>query len=372
MRSWPVCKRLARTNMKVVTHINASGTRSEPPVETQLDLVLKRASRKVKLVHPASQTPHDERQKVPVKQPAASPVASRTMPRKRLQTQPLDDDALFANITESKRDGVWENIKLAVDEEFLKGPGDYVLPQQRRRAVPSAHDNGPSTSSRHALTTAEHVSSSSSSFKGFGTPPRQGEPGPRAPAPVASRSSLRHTPTAPTAAVVMPQSSPQPKEAGILQGGQAGDQGSPLRLFLFNAEAARTRVLLQQLGLAARVQVVDDLRCANAVVAAKLPRSGKHVNLTQGERTAANLGIPFLVVGRNMTAENLKVALLPLLDPQSEDAAGMLQKQSSRRGPTPVELQAHRLEVMHGFAQMLREGAPTPAPAAGAQGTEDS
>ncbi len=52
-------------------------------------------------------------------------------------------------------------------------------------------------------------------------------------------------------------------------------------MFLFNAEEAKTRALLQETGLAGRVEVVGDLRSSDAILAVKLAKNGKHVNLTQ-------------------------------------------------------------------------------------------
>ncbi|GFR42005.1 hypothetical protein Agub_g2819, partial [Astrephomene gubernaculifera] len=180
-----------------------------------------------------------------------------------------------------------------------------------------------------------------------------------------------------------PSPSPPPPRA------PSRSSSRPLRLFLYNAEAALTRQLLEQLGLGRRVEVVEELNRAQAIVAAKMNRKGKHVNLTQGERTAANTGLPFLVVGRHMTASNLAAALQPLLPPGllppgpqagaadtgttaaaggggaaeggddgvggGSGGGGAAGAAAGGRGvPSAAELRAHRAEMMQGFAQFAR------------------
>lgn len=46
----------------------------------------------------------------------------------------------------------------------------------------------------------------------------------------------------------------------------------------------------------------------------------------QGEKAASNAGIPFVVVGRKMSAENFKKALLPHVEPHSAAAAAAAQE----------------------------------------------
>ncbi len=71
----------------------------------------------------------------------------------------------------------------------------------------------------------------------------------------------------------------------------------------------------------------------------------------QGEKTAANAGIPFLVVGRTMSPPSLQAALQPLLDPQAALAEGAKPKAIK---PTAADLQALRSQTFQGFGQLLR------------------
>lgn len=43
----------------------------------------------------------------------------------------------------------------------------------------------------------------------------------------------------------------------------------------------------------------------------------------QGEKAASNAGIPFVVVGRKLSPDNFKQALLPHVDPHSKEAAAL-------------------------------------------------
>ncbi|GLC42617.1 hypothetical protein PLESTB_001119600 [Pleodorina starrii] len=385
------CKTTLNRGRTLRSHVFASHSGSggpQPPAPSPLDRVLKKAANKVKLAHPVSaQDVPQQKPKEQSKRPSA-PSTRTAAPQK--QRQPLqrqqraaevDDDALFNSITESERDSVWDTVKLEVeadsDADWLADDSSFgrvALPAQRRSAPASARDGGPSASSSRSQS---QPVASSSGFKGFGSPPpRRPESAPTTTAPTASTAPKTQGP--PSSTSVTPASSksstaaarqhrqqqPQSSQGKRQAASRPGTGGSLLRVFLFNAEEARTRALLQQLGLAGRVEVVGDLRHANAVLAAKLARSGKHVNLTQGERTAANLGIPFLVVGRNMSADNLRAALLPLLDPKAAEAAA--KQAPAVRAPTAAELAAHRMEVAHGFAQMLRQGGVALAAGSGA------
>lgn len=68
-----------------------------------------------------------------------------------------------------------------------------------------------------------------------------------------------------------------------------------------------------------------------------------------------NAGVPFLVVGRHMSADNLNAALAPLLDPQAARTGEG--RGTGFRRPTAAELQAYRLETALGFARVMREAA---------------
>ncbi|KXZ46803.1 hypothetical protein GPECTOR_40g537 [Gonium pectorale] len=254
------------------------------------------------------------------------------------------------------------------DESEERGGAAVAAPARRRAAPASARDDGPSgrlASAPEAAVGAQPVASYSG-FKGFGAPPAARQraaaspppastaPGRPAAQPSASADDAPSTSGSGAARHSQPQQ--LDTQTGQQQGQQASRRGGPLRVFLYNAEEARTRALLAELGLAGRVEVVPELRSADAILAAKLARTGKHVNLMQAEKTAANAGIPCVVVGRNLTADNLRAALAPLLDPGSEAAAAAAERAASQRAPTAAELAAHRLEVIHGFGQVLREG----------------
>lgn len=43
----------------------------------------------------------------------------------------------------------------------------------------------------------------------------------------------------------------------------------------------------------------------------------------QGEKAASNAGIPFVVVGRKLSADNFRQALIPHLEPNSNEAAAL-------------------------------------------------
>lgn len=60
----------------------------------------------------------------------------------------------------------------------------------------------------------------------------------------------------------------------------------------------------------------------DAVVSAKLSRTSRPIRHVQGKKTAANARVPFIVVGRHMTADNLRRSLLPLLEPGKSLEAG--------------------------------------------------
>lgn len=83
-------------------------------------------------------------------------------------------------------------------------------------------------------------------------------------------------------------------------------------------------------------------------------------NLTQpqAEKTAANAGIPFVVVGRNLSADNLRTALTALLEPGSEAAKAVAARAAAARTPTAAELQAARVDMMRGLRGLAAGGGP--------------
>ncbi len=85
----------------------------------------------------------------------------------------------------------------------------------------------------------------------------------------------------------------------------------------------------------------------------------------KAERTAANSGIPLLVVGRHMTAANLRAVLLPRVDPHAARAAGLPEATGAAAGgaaggggskPSAADLAAHRAAVLQGFGSMMARG----------------
>jgi len=65
----------------------------------------------------------------------------------------------------------------------------------------------------------------------------------------------------------------------------------------------------------------------------------------QGERTAANAGIPFLVAGRVMTARGLKASLLALLNPEAAAAAAAARAAAEAGGAPQLTREAARAAV---------------------------
>jgi len=136
--------------------------------------------------------------------------------------------------------------------------------------------------------------STPSTFKGFGLPPK-----------------------ASTAAAPASSSAAAGSKSAAGAGKPAGKHG-PLRIFLYATSVAKTEEAIQGAGLQGQVVVVEELRQCHAVVACKVAKAGSHNRLQQGERTAANLGVPFICVGRKMTADNLKAAMVPVIKTFSE------------------------------------------------------
>lgn len=280
-----------------------------------LDDVLLKAAKKKKLTaftpptpstipllsHDAASTRPPAKKQQP-QQPAKPSGAPRAPPPSagRSKEEPVDDDMLFSSIKEEDRDAAWLEVS-----QIVKGSGtddsstadDWDDVEEIMPASPG-----------HGFAAV----ASSTGFKGFGTPPKQrsGE--------VASRSSTE-----------------------------------PLRLFLFAADEAHTLDCLRELGLEKRVGLASSLQEADAVLATKLRKSGEHVNIQQAEKTAANAGIPFLVVGRTMSPTSLQAALQPLLDPQAAPAPGTKPRVAK---PTAADLQAFRSQAFQGFGRLQQGG----------------
>lgn len=89
-----------------------------------------------------------------------------------------------------------------------------------------------------------------------------------------------------------------------------------VKIFRFAAEEKRLFKAAAEADLLSRVVCVSRIEDADVVLAVKATPSGKHVNLAQGERAAQNAGLPFVVVGRSLTKENLVMALSPYLKQQ--------------------------------------------------------
>lgn len=97
--------------------------------------------------------------------------------------------------------------------------------------------------------------------------------------------------------------------------------GKLVRIFRFGVNAAAVNRAVESCGWQGRVELVDSIKTASLILAVKNTSGGKHQNLAQGEKAASNAGIPFVVVGRKMSAENFKKALLPHVEPHSAAAA---------------------------------------------------
>eukprot|EP00198_Chlamydomonas_reinhardtii_P006348 XP_001695684.1 predicted protein [Chlamydomonas reinhardtii] len=355
--------------------------RPAPP--SPLDRVLSKAANKARLSHPAAEAakaPPTPAASGPAKQQPIRQTSSQQGKQAQQQKQlrkpqanaattsgkaaaakskgaargadGLLDDELFAGITEKERDDVWESLKLEVegdeadlwdeDDEGVSGPS-----LARRRAAPaSARDDGSSSSSSSSSSRLDAADStpvaSSSGFKGFGRPPAARG---AAAAAAASASTSGAAAAAPAAASTNIGSNAA--SAATSSNGKTGPRG-----------LAKTRALLEETGLASRVEVVGDLRASDAILAAKLAKNGKHVNLTQAEKTAANAGIPFVVVGRNLSADNLRTALTALLEPGSEAAKAVAARAAAARTPTAAELQAARVDMMRGLRGLAAGGGP--------------
>lgn len=96
-----------------------------------------------------------------------------------------------------------------------------------------------------------------------------------------------------------------------------------LRIFRFGVEAAAVTKAVEACGWQARVTLVESIKQADLILAAKCSSSGKHRNLAQGEKAATNAGIPFVVVGRKLSPDNFRQALVPHVAPHSKEAAAL-------------------------------------------------
>lgn len=319
MLHFPLAKTIVGRSRRLCACFNASlyGTGSPPPVANAVDRVLNKAASKVKIVHPYANKLRQEKLEGQIK----LSTAHKTAPRAKLHRPPrplsqVDDDSLLADITDADRDIERKPLRVEIDQsssgKWLKDDvstsGRHALPQ-RRRASPNAREE------RSAFMTpsSSQPLSSTSGFKGFGTLPRQPSSAStnalsQSHVPSTSSRTSKTQPTLPsrnsrsnsasralsastTAATQRASSSQQHKPNSSVRSVSSRNPAPPalLRLFLFNAEAAQTRELLQQLGLSDRVTVVEDVQSANAIVAAKLARSGKHVKLAQvGSRLQQN------------------------------------------------------------------------------------
>uniref|UniRef100_A0A7S3QLX4 Uncharacterized protein n=1 Tax=Dunaliella tertiolecta TaxID=3047 RepID=A0A7S3QLX4_DUNTE len=132
-----------------------------------------------------------------------------------------------------------------------------------------------------------------------------------------------------------------------------------LPVFLYCAEVAKTNDAILQLGLEQHVEVVDDLKQAQAVLSVKIGRGGRLNNLQQGKRTASNLGIPFVCVGRRMTQETLLPAIAQLvLDHRAKHGRGVGPEGSNQDELTRVLLTAaeaarKQVQLQPGWAQQM-------------------
>jgi len=213
------------------------------------------------------------------KPPPGKANANHATPQLSLPQQPFDDSDITLTAEESDR------LFDEVDQLVSSGLGNIPL-------------NPESDSTNNTATQPQGSSqaNSSGSFKGFGFAPNAAR---TTTAPAASKGSAG-----------VPHSSSGP--ASVRAHGSHA-QAPPLRVFLYGTERDKTNEALKEAGWSSQVVVSEDLRSANAVVAAKMGQNNKHNKLQQSERTAANAGVPFVCVGRNMTRDNLVIALAPVL-----------------------------------------------------------
>eukprot|EP00879_Flechtneria_rotunda_P015480 GHRR01016189.1.p1 GENE.GHRR01016189.1~~GHRR01016189.1.p1 ORF type:complete len:228 (+),score=117.28 GHRR01016189.1:43-684(+) len=101
-----------------------------------------------------------------------------------------------------------------------------------------------------------------------------------------------------------------------------------LKLCRYAVEATAVQKALDACGWSHLVKQVEGIGQADVMVAVKNTPGGKHQNLTQGERSAKNAGIPFLVVGRKMSKDNLQKALRPYLEPKRQHSPEGLAEQA--------------------------------------------
>ncbi|KAG2491468.1 hypothetical protein HYH03_010253 [Edaphochlamys debaryana] len=361
--------------------------RTPPP--NPLDAVLSKAARKARLSHPAAKTP------IAPAAPAvpAAPTPSKPKPRpaqaaaptrsaapaaaKRSGSNtPADDDSLFDSISERERESVWESMRVSVeggegssgldDDDWGSGGGAAAMSLAKRRSAPaSARSEAPGKS--QASAPLDVPVASSSGFRGFGSPAAAAKPGAAtrtgaANAGAASTSGRPPAPSASTSAPASSSSSNAAKQAPKQPASSSGGSGR-LRVFLFATEEARTTALLAEAGMSERVELVTDLRLADVMLATKLTKSGKHVNLAQGERTAANAGIPLIVLGRQLSLSSLTAALRPLLAAEGREglaaAAAAVAAARPASRPSAAELGAARYDAVFGFGRMLA-GKPGP------------
>ncbi|KAF6253139.1 hypothetical protein COO60DRAFT_464932 [Scenedesmus sp. NREL 46B-D3] len=139
-----------------------------------------------------------------------------------------------------------------------------------------------------------------SSGKGFGS--------------LASSSTTR----AAAAAARQPSSTPSSSSSSSSTPSTSGRSSKRVvKVFRFGVEAAAVQRAVNACGWQERVLQVDAISQADLLIAVKDTAGGRHQNLTQGERSAKNAGIPFVVVGRRMTKDSLHKALNPFLNEQT-------------------------------------------------------
>ncbi|WIA41526.1 hypothetical protein OEZ86_008896 [Tetradesmus obliquus] len=113
-----------------------------------------------------------------------------------------------------------------------------------------------------------------------------------------------------------------------------------------------------------RVLQVDAIGQADLLIAVKDTAGGKHQNLTQGERSAKNLGISFVVVGSRMTKDSLQKALNPFLNEITPAEAAAREAALAKE----AERKAFADAFFSSAATAKFSGAPLPAAAAAAAG----
>lgn len=119
-----------------------------------------------------------------------------------------------------------------------------------------------------------------------------------------------------------------------------------LRVFRYSISECQLQEAFKHAGWESRVSLASEVQEADVVVSAKVSASGKHINHVQAQKLAANLGVPFVCLGRKISKASVIAGLQDILLQKERGIMGQSTKPAAADAdPTSVEADTSRSDA---------------------------